>query len=79
MSKERLPEPMTLDARNSMVCTAPGAQDLSHFLPALQVGGEPAAAIPQPSQIDEALDTGVSGGLPKMVRRPAILFVKVFP
>jgi hypothetical protein len=41
---------------------AAGAQDLADFLPALQVGGEP-AAIPQPSQVDEALDAGVSGGL----------------
>jgi hypothetical protein len=53
-----------------------GAQNLAHFLPALQVGGEPAAAIPQASQVDEALDPGVSRGLPKMARRPAVLLVK---
>src|SRR4051812_11175355 len=45
---------------------AAGAQNLANFLPALQMGGEPAAAIPQPTQIDETLDTGVSRGLPKM-------------
>ena len=55
ISKDRLPEPMTIEARNSSTGTPGLAQDPADLLPAAQVGRELLLLAAQTAQVDDPL------------------------
>ena len=54
ISNDRLPEPITTDARNSSDRHAGLAEDSSHLVPAAEVGRECLFVAAQSSQVDDA-------------------------
>ena len=79
ISKDRLPEPMTIEARNSIDGHARLAQDLADLVPAAQVRRQAPRVRPGP-QVDDPPHAGVACGRGGEVPRPrALLRLEVAP
>ena len=65
ISNDRLPAPITIEARNSR--TAPRlAQNAPHFLPAAKVRRQVVVFAAKAAKVDDAAETGGAGGSGKV-------------
>ena len=72
ISSDRLPEPMTIEARNSTTSTPLSRSDVAGLVAAPQVGGQVVPRLAQSADVDDAPDAGLAGRLAEVAGRLAV-------
>ena len=76
-SNERLPEPMMIEARNSITCTPDARSTSPGLLPATEVVGKPVLRVAESAQVDDPADPGLLGGGREIGRCLAIVTLEI--